>query len=139
MKSWAAISVFGANRLLIGVPRCLRVVPVQQVAQVNQRLRPAGRCLAPVEPGDHPRGLRGPVRIGLENLISPGCKAGQQLLTARILDKPGDQPRDVPASSIRSEHQLQQQAPGRLPVIPDSARILARPEPPSRACVPLPP
>jgi hypothetical protein len=49
---------------------------------------------------------------------------GQHLLTARILDKPGNQRRDVRAGSARSEHQLQQPTAGGLPVIRDSTRTI---------------
>ena len=98
------------STLLISGPRRLRVVPVRQVTQVDQGLHPAGRRLAA---GRTRRSPPRPARPCLEltqNPVSTGGQVGQQLLTARILDKLGDRPQDV-GYFIRSEHQMQQRAP----------------------------
>jgi len=87
------------NRLLVGTARCLRLIPVQEVAQFHQRLDLARIGLLPVERRDDRGRLRRPRRISLENLEHLALQLVQCCPAIGVARQAGQHVRDAPTAS----------------------------------------
>lgn len=111
------MEVTGLDRLLIGGARCLRLIPVQEVAQFYQRLDVARIGSLPVERRDDRGCLRCPRWICLESLehlvfqfvqcgpaIGAARRAGQHVRDALAATKPEDHAQELQADRIPARH-----------------------------------